>query len=319
MRRLHILILILILLSGLLLNACSSGARLNDIVSKNTASGGSSPTSPEYAAAMPEAEAWDDYDSYSYLSPAADIQYATAATMDSPGRAPQPSKIIRSAFMELRTDQFDEMVTLLRSAGQSYGGYTESSNLNSNHYGGRSRSRFFSITLRIPSESFDEALQYLEGLAQVTHSSQSSEDVSARYYDLAGRLETKRVEEERVLDMISRAEYIDDLLALEERLGQIRTVIEQYESQMISIDRLSTFSTFNVNLYEVTKEELVLISDTLGSRIQQSFVRSLNGVILFFQNAVIFFSGIIIQLIIIGIVVFAGVKASKFFIRRRNA
>jgi uncharacterized protein (DUF849 family) len=215
--------------------------------------------------------------------------------------SPVPSKIIQTANIESQTDRFDEVTGQLRAAAPEMGGYVEYADMQTVYYDGRNNWRTFNITLRVPADKFDETRLLVESIAKVISSNQNAEDVSARYYDLAGRLETKLIEEERVLEMITQARRIDDMLALEERLGEIRTSIELYRSQMTSIDRLAAFSTIYVSLREVTKEELVIVSDNLGGRIRTAFVNSVNNTVTFMQDAVIFFAGLLIPLVMIGL------------------
>ena len=233
-----------------------------------------------------------------------------AAVVEEYGRgdsANLPLKIIQRASINLQSERFDETAELLRAIGPDYGGYVESANMYTNYNYSRGNDyRTFSITIRVPSEFFEEARLYAESLGKAVHSSQSAEDATARYYDIADRLATKQIEEERVLEMITRAEEIDDLLALEERLGSIRTQIERFQSQMTSIDRLAAFSTISVSVTEVTKEELVIVPEGLGGRIGQAFVRSVNGTVNFFQNLAIFLAGALIPIVIIGLLAFVG-------------
>ena len=266
-----------------------------------------------------------------------EVMYETATTeempaMDRPMAAPmapgeamsggsapqgQPAKIIQNANINLQTDRFDEVSAQLRAVAPDMGGYVEQASRD-----GNSPWRSFSITLRVPIDRFEEARAWVEALAQVTWSSQSTEDVTANYYSLADRLETKKVAEERVLEMIARAELIEDLLALEEQLGSIRTQIEQFEAQMTSIDRLAAFSTIYVRLSEVTKEELVVFSDDLGGRIKKAFTRSVNNTTLFFQDFVIWLAGALIPLVTIGILILVSVliarKTSGYRVLRRR-
>lgn len=226
-------------------------------------------------------------------------------------------KIIQTADVELKTDLFDEAVERLRNAATQFGGYVESANMQGD-FNSRGSSRYFYIVLRVPTNRFDEARRYVEEQGKVVRSNQSATDVSAEYYDLAGRLETKRIEEERVLDMIGRATKIEDLLNLEERLGWIRTDIERFQSRLNTIDRLAAFSTIRISLNEVTKEEIVIVSDDLGGRVQQAFVKSVNAIVSALQEIVIFLAGAIIPLLLIAILTFVGIAATRAARKKRK-
>lgn len=214
----------------------------------------------------------------------------------------RPEKIIQTADIESQTDRFDEVVEKLRAAAPDHGGYVESA---SQYTHGN---RVFNITLRVPTEQFETVRLYVESLAHVIGTTQNAENVTGHYYDLLSRLETKQIEEERVLEMIGRATNIEDLLALEERLGYIRTQIERYQASLNTIDRLAAYSTIRMTLTEVTHEELVITSDDLGGRIRKAFLRSVNGTAVFFQEVILFLAGAFIPLTIIGLLAFVGVR-----------
>jgi hypothetical protein len=229
------------------------------------------------------------------------------------------AKIIKSANIDLQTDLFDEVTDRLRAVAPEAGGYVEYAEMSTQYINNWNTRRYFTITLRVPSDRFEETRLLVENIAKVTHSSQNAEDVTSRYYDLAGRLETKLIEEERVLEMITRADKIEDLLALEERLGEIRTQIELFESQMTSIDRLASFSTIYVSLQEATKEELRVVSDDLGGRIRNAFVNSINNTVRFMQGAVIFAAGAIIPILAVGIPLGIVTVAALVIFRKKKA
>jgi hypothetical protein len=209
-------------------------------------------------------------------------------------------------------DHFEEVVEALRLTAPSVGGFVESSSLGHSEARGW-RPRTFNITLRVPAEYFDWALNYIESLATVTSSMQNAEDITSEFYDMLGRLETRRIEEERVLAFIEQAVEINDLLALEERLGQIRMQIEQYMSRINHLDQLATFSTIHVRL---TEEETVVIAATLGGRIGQSFTGSLRATGAFFQNLIIFMAGAVVPLSVLALMALAGFWAVKM-VRRK--
>jgi hypothetical protein len=252
---------------------------------------------------------------YSYYdSPSADMPAMTTGGMG------QEAKILQTGWVNMHSDRFDEVTDTLRNLAPEAGGFVESAALQDyfTHHSGyrQQRTRDFSITLRVPRERFGEVMRRVESLGVVRSSNQSAEDVTARYYDIAGRLATKRIEEERVLEMIDRAVDINDLLNLENRLGQIRTDIELFQSQMLAIDRLATFSTIHVNLTEVTTEALIINPEGLGQRIGLAFTRSVNGTVVFMQNFIIWLAGALIPLLITGLLLFFGVKIALTVARR---
>ena len=254
----------------------------------------------------------------------ADTLYGSAAQTagDAPVPAPDSGggdvlaepKIIMNGTVNMQSDNFDGVVNTLRSLPAQYGGYIESSGLNS--YGGAARS--FSIVMRVPRDSFEVLKATVESLGKVTSSQESSQDATNQYYDLAGRVKTLQIEEARVLEMIGKAASVEDLLNLEQRLGEIRTNIDVYQTQMTSIDRLSDYSTLNVYLVEVTPVEMKPVLDDLGGRIRQNFISSVNATGRFFGNVLVFLAGAAIPLAVAAILAAAGVAGYRYQKRIKN-
>ncbi|MCL2463076.1 MAG: DUF4349 domain-containing protein [Defluviitaleaceae bacterium] len=229
------------------------------------------------------------------------------------GVASADQKIIMTGSVNMQSDDFDGVSSSLRGLPAQYGGYIESSSL-SQYQGAQ---RYFSVTMRVPRDNYESLKTAVEALGKVTSSSESSQDATSQYTDLQNSLQTQQIEEERVLAMIDKAQNVDDLLALEQRLGEIRTNIDVYQSQMTNIDRLADYSTLTVYLQEVTPVEMRLVADNLGGRIRESFVNSANGVARFFQNALVFLAGAAIWIAVIAILAAAGITGVKFY-RNRN-
>ncbi|MDR1208992.1 MAG: DUF4349 domain-containing protein [Clostridiales bacterium] len=95
--------------------------------------------------------------------------------------------------------------------------------------------------LRLPQENYEAALD-----ARVVSSSMSERDRTADYYDAAARRETLLAQDERLTEMIARAETLEDIIALETRLSDVRCQIESAGAYMADIDQLAAMSTIEM-------------------------------------------------------------------------
>jgi len=244
---------------------------------------------------------------------------ATSAPADS-GGTQQPSKIIRTGNIDMRTKTFEDTVQQMKNLVMDAGGFIGDSNayVYANYSGRDYRSGNY--TFRVPQESYETVKSALEALGQVVTSSDSTRDVTTEYYDTAGRLQSARAQEESLLGMIARATDLTDLILLEERLSEVRTQIEIHQSRINTIDRQSSFSTIHVNLTEVqTIEPIKLEPSTMWEKIQNSFIGSVNGVLSFFGGLIIGLVGIAIPLVIIGIALFVAWRIIRRSLRKRTA
>jgi len=221
--------------------------------------------------------------------------------------AVQESKIIYEGTIEMETASFDETMEIINRTAEEAGGYIASSELGTRMVVQSREYRYYNVTIRVPVERYKETFQYLQSLELGAYSIESAQDVTDKYYDTEGRLKTRRVEEERVLDMISRAETIEELLQLEQRLGEIRIDIELYEARLNSLERSSSYSTITIRVMEKDAEGIVVIADDFGSKLKQGFTSSIRWTVDFFQAVILFAVRISIPGLIIAVLALFGV------------
>jgi len=222
--------------------------------------------------------------------------------------------VIQTAWTELETEYFDDVISDLRQIPEFVDGYVESDQLS------RRGGRIFNITMRIPAASFQDVLSQVENLADVRTSSQSAEDVTDQFYDTEARLQTRRIEEERLLALIEAAENVHDLLELERRLSSTRLQIETYTAQLTNLAGRIAYSTIFVTLFDIAEEEIIPIAGpTLGERIGGAFGDSVDAIVTTGQNFVIFIAGIIIPVLIWGVVIFAAFKLIKRMVKKMRS
>jgi len=102
------------------------------------------------------------------------------------------------------------------------------------------------VVLRIPSERYSEALEEAKKLGEVVEVRTVAVDVTDQWVDLAARLNASRTLERRLLQLLSQAKSIDEVLRVEDYLARVRADIERYEAQLKSLERRVRFSTLRV-------------------------------------------------------------------------
>src|SRR6267378_639524 len=114
---------------------------------------------------------------------------------------------------------------------------------------GTADSRSASLTIRVPSSRFGDALQALKSLeGEVQTSGVSAQDVTDQFVDLQARLTAKHAEEQRYLAILNRANTIDEILKVDASLANVRTQIEQLTAQINSIKNRTEFSTISMSI-----------------------------------------------------------------------
>ena len=126
---------------------------------------------------------------------------------------------------------------------------------------GSADTRSASLTIRVPSARFGDALQQLKSLeGEVQTSGVSAQDVTDQFVDLQARLTAKQAEEQRYLAILNRANTIDEILKVDGSLANVRTQIEQLTAQINSIKNRTEFSTISMSISTLS----ILPGDTTG-------------------------------------------------------
>lgn len=212
---------------------------------------------------------------------------------------PQPAaqrRVIRNSDIAVDTLHFDETVSDLERIVAINGGFIETSAQRVSTRDGRD---FWNaeFTIRVPVDRFDHTNQELTELGQTTRFTTNSEDVTMLFLDLQSRLSIREEEERRVEAMRDAAENLQDVLALERQLSDLRVVVDRYRRRMTEIDRLASFSTIRMNVREVEEateyiaeceeeeEEYIpyVPEDGFGTRITTAFGGSVDFSIRIFE------------------------------------
>ncbi len=118
---------------------------------------------------------------------------------------------------------------------------------------GTADTRNASLTIRVPSSRFGDALQALKSLdGEIQTSGVSAQDVTDQFVDLQARLTAKQAEEQRYIAILNRANTIDEILKVDASLGNVRTQIEQLTAQINSIKNRTEFSTISMSISTLT-------------------------------------------------------------------
>ena len=116
------------------------------------------------------------------------------------------------------------------------------------------------VTLRIPAGAFDEAVADLKALAaEVLDEQTRAEDVTEAYTDLHIRLRNLEAAEEQFLVLFKRAEKVQDILEIQDRLQRIRGEIERLRGQLNLLEDRVALATVRVQLHPPPDLSLQLV------------------------------------------------------------
>ena len=161
-----------------------------------------------------------------------------------PAPIPKERMIVHNGDMSLVVEEVTQARDEIAELAVRLGGWVVDSNI----YGEEEEMRGW-VSIRVPSEKFDQALAELRALAvRVTSESTSTQDITEEYVDLESRLRNAEATESQYLALLDRAEEVEDILRIYEALSRVRYEIEQIKGRMQYLERTSAMSLISINL-----------------------------------------------------------------------
>lgn len=220
----------------------------------------------------------------------------------SPGLSTANEKKIRTVRMTLECKNLENASKGLKERVKAQGGYIESEDYTAITQYNSSKTMFF--TLRIPKENVDSFLDFLNGEGRVLSKSENLEDVRLQYWDTKSHIKALETEQERILALMEKAETIDQLIALESRLTDIRYQLESYNTEILDYDNRVNFSTIYLELQESVEGKINNTrSYSFSDKVKNGFYRNIFEIQFFFSNLALFVLVYIPQIILLLIVI----------------
>lgn len=109
----------------------------------------------------------------------------------------------------------------------------------------------YTLTLRIPAENFEKLLTEITTTAQkVDNQDIKALDVTEEFIDVESRIQTKKELENRYKALLSKANKVEEILAIEKEIEALRSDIESYEGRLNYLKSSIAYSTLTAVFYE---------------------------------------------------------------------
>ena len=184
-------------------------------------------------------------------------------------------KLIRTGEVSIQVQSLSDTRAATESWVKSFGGYISNSS---------ETSRSLSITVRIPSVNFDDAMSQASGMGKLVNKQINSNDVTEQFYDLQGRIATKQILLERYQNYLREATKINDILDVEARINEVTSDLESMRGRMNRLSSQIDFSTIHISASLPPKqtEQGFVLPDT-----KSQFITLIGNIAGFF-NALLF-------------------------------
>jgi hypothetical protein len=170
-------------------------------------------------------------------------------------------KLVKRANLSIRMEDLAAADASVNALMERHGAYASSTEISEN-----SRS----YVIRVPHAAYEAFLAGMNGMGRTLRRSESAEDVTLRYYDLAGRLATKQALLETYRSYLGKAKNIEEILSVEAKIAELQNEIDGTGKELRHIANLVDFATIELDIYGPAASA-PCPGPTLGERIKELF------------------------------------------------
>ncbi len=170
--------------------------------------------------------------------------------LDTAGKPPIPSSAVRppeadpaatdrlmvyTADLTVLVDNVDAVRSQLQTLIESMGGYLQAME---GHV----------VTFKVPAPLLDDALAAIEATGEVTARTILGRDVTEEMRDLRIRLDNSEMVRQRLVDLLEKADNVEDALKVEKELERVTEQVELLKGKIQYLENKVAFSTVIVRL-----------------------------------------------------------------------
>ncbi|MCD6114807.1 DUF4349 domain-containing protein [bacterium] len=191
---------------------------------------------------------------------------------------PSSRLIIKSGDLNIVVNNVPEAARKIIKFAEEQGGWVVSSNISK-----EDEIPTGSVTVRVPVDKFEKTMTYIRGLAvKVEYEKSKGKDVTEEYVDLNSRLRNLEATENQFLEIMKKAQTIDEILKVQAELTKIRGKIERTKGRILYLERSAKMATISVNL--ALSEDLLPVPPAEKWRPKYVAKQAWNNVVRFWRN-----------------------------------
>ena len=202
-----------------------------------------------------EAENYDDYENTNTdpVAPPAEIVDPNLSGGDVILDADIPAllnrKIIYTAALTMESPTPETIYNNVIDNLALYDAYVESASINSTRY---------TIKIRVLSVNFTDFVEEIKTSGDLLSYSKWSEDVTNAYSTFEARKLALETQHARILELITVAVDLDDILTLEDARFEIETELNEIGDTLANFDSLVDYSTIDLQINKTVEAEVIL-------------------------------------------------------------
>lgn len=208
-------------------------------------------------------------------------------------------KIILNAELSLEFERPEEEQKRITTIAQSKGGFVVESQQSSSDVRTKTNDIIL-MTVRVPAEKFNETLEEIRKSAdRIIIETIKGQDVTEEFIDIEARLKAKKALELQFMEIMKRANSVEDALSVQSELAEVRGEIEKIEGRKRFLENQASLSTIKIRLQ--TPAALSASSSGFGYRLAESFGSGFDVALNFILGLVTFIVAVIPFALFIGL------------------
>jgi len=228
----------------------------------------------------------------------------------------QQQKLIRTMRVSAQTQDMDPLLSAVEAKVKALGGYIESKSVHNGTSGTSKRSA--DLTIRVPAETLDAFLEHISGESNVVSVNENVSDITLSYVATESRILALETEQQRLLELMEKAENMSDLLQIEARLTDVRSELEAVMTQLRIYDNQVSYGTLHLSVTEVKEYTVVEEGITLWQRIGNGLSENWEGFCEKTTDLFVFLAVYLPFLLPIGVIVIGLILLRRRYCRKKR-
>ena len=161
----------------------------------------------------------------------------------------QSRMVIKNASLSIVVEEPGITMDSITKLADDLGGFVVSSNFYQIQVDGGLEVPQANITIRVPAEKLDQALDVIKsGAGEILNETVSGQDVTQEYTDLGSRLRNLENAEDQLQEIMDQAWETEDVLTVYNRLVEVQEQIELIKGQMQYYEQSAALSAISVSI-----------------------------------------------------------------------
>ena len=230
--------------------------------------------------------------------------------------------VIKNASLSIAVQNPAENLDAITALANEFGGFVVNSNLYNTKLANGAEVPQGSITIRVPADRLDEALDRIKsGAGRILSENVSGQDVTREYTDLQSRLRNLEEAETQLQAIMDDAYRTEDVINVFNQLTYYREQIEIVKGQIQYYEQSAAFSAISVDVLADAAVQPITIGGWQPEGVAREAVQALVNTLQGIANAGIWFALYVLPVLITIFIplrlIWAGIK--RWRVRRKTS